>query len=249
MKFQFGPWELIATPADEGMTFFAPEELLPFYNAQLTSPGQIFVVVNCCGGSSRDFVSPSLLNTGQPIMDPVIIDRIAPNLGPNLYGYYLTHVTQTIDELTITPKPGNRTDRHGAFTVSIYGEPIPPLLGDFNVNGTVDAADFVVWRDRVVDNALMPNGLGTSIYQGRAVPQDYDAWRAHFGETAFGGGSAAATQPIPEPASLMIGSTIVALLWIRLPRTHCANARGCVSQTRHTLRLLCLRDFALSRLS
>jgi hypothetical protein len=116
MKFQFGPWELIATPADEGMTFSAPANLRPFYNAQLTSPEQIFVVVNCCGGSSRDFFSPTLLNTGSPIMNPVIVNRIAPNLGPNLHGYYLTDVTQTIDQLTNTPRPGNRTDRYGAFT-------------------------------------------------------------------------------------------------------------------------------------
>jgi hypothetical protein len=69
MQFQFGPWELIATPADEGMTFSAPADLLPFYNTQLTSPGRITVVVNCCGGSSRNFVSPDLLNTGQPILN------------------------------------------------------------------------------------------------------------------------------------------------------------------------------------
>jgi hypothetical protein len=125
MNFKFGPWELTATPADEGMTFSAPAELLPFYNAQLTSPDHIFVQVSCCGGSSRDFISPPLLNTGQPIMDPVIINRIAPNLGPNLHGYYLTDVTLTIDALDITPAPNNRTNRHGAFTYSIHGEPVP----------------------------------------------------------------------------------------------------------------------------
>jgi hypothetical protein len=63
----------------------------------------------------------------------------------------------------------------------------------------------------------MPNGVGSGIFQGRAVPEDYNAWRAHLGQTAFPTGSGSA-QPIPEPASLMIGSPLLALLWIRLPR-------------------------------
>jgi hypothetical protein len=41
--------------------------------------------------------------------------------------------------------------------------------GDFNVDGRVDAADYVVWR----------KGLGT-IY----TSSDINMWRAHFGETA-----------------------------------------------------------------
>jgi hypothetical protein len=213
MKFQFGPWELIATPADEGMTFSAPAELLPFYNAQLTSPETILVQVNCCGGSSRDFFSPPLLNTGQPIMNPVIINRIEPNLGPNLHGYYLTDVTQTIDALDITPVAGGGTDRHGAFTVSIYGEPIPPLLGDFNVNGTVDAADYVRWRNSVVDSALMPNGVGAGVFEGRAVPEDYNVWRAHFGESVVPSGAEAYSTP--EPATVLLAMCTIAMYALR----------------------------------
>ena len=41
------------------------------------------------------------------------------------------------------------------------------LPGDFNANGTVDAADYVVWRK---------NG---------GPPADYNQWRAHFGETTL----------------------------------------------------------------
>ena len=45
----------------------------------------------------------------------------------------------------------------------------PTLAGDFNEDGVVDAADYVVWR----------KGLGTTYTQ-----KDYDTWRAHFGQTA-----------------------------------------------------------------
>ena len=53
------------------------------------------------------------------------------------------------------------------------------LAGDYNSNGVVDAADYVVWR----------KGLGTTYTQA-----DYDVWRAHFGQTA---GSGAVPQRMP----------------------------------------------------
>ena len=42
--------------------------------------------------------------------------------------------------------------------------------GDYNRDGTVDAADYVVWR----------SGLGTTYTQA-----DYDVWRANFGQTGW----------------------------------------------------------------
>jgi hypothetical protein len=74
---------------------------------------------------------------------------------------------------------------------------LPP--GDFNQDGTVDAADYVVWR----------KGLGTTYTQ-----DDYDTWRANFGTSlSAGSGSAGYTlsasaeslpAAVPEPSTLMI---------------------------------------------
>ena len=62
------------------------------------------------------------------------------------------------------------------------------LAGDYNHNGVVDAADYVVWRQ----------GLGTTYTQA-----DYDTWRSNFGQTAPGSGSGAiANAAVPEPATL-----------------------------------------------
>jgi hypothetical protein len=70
--------------------------------------------------------------------------------------------------------------------------------GDFNEDGTVDAADYVVWR----------KGLGTTHTQ-----EDYDLWRANFGQEAGGAALPAAASPavsVPEPAALvMLGIAIV----------------------------------------
>jgi PEP-CTERM motif len=61
------------------------------------------------------------------------------------------------------------------------------ISGDFNQNGTVDAADYIVWRD----------GLGTTYTQ-----DDYKLWRAHFGQSA--GSASIASAAIPEPSTLAL---------------------------------------------
>ena len=69
--------------------------------------------------------------------------------------------------------------------------------GDFNADGAVDAADYVVWR----------KGLGTTYTQS-----DYDDWRADFGQTGGSGSGATANATIPEPASiimLIMGSFVI----------------------------------------
>jgi hypothetical protein len=64
--------------------------------------------------------------------------------------------------------------------------------GDYNGNGTVDAADYVLWRD----GGPLQNEVADP---GTVSAADYDAWRARFGNPSAGGvGSFAA---VPEPAA------------------------------------------------
>src|SRR5262249_12593335 len=59
--------------------------------------------------------------------------------------------------------------------------PINPLTGDYNFNGVVDAADYIVWRKSVGQTGpgLAADGnLNNQIDSG-----DYDIWRAHFGQS------------------------------------------------------------------
>jgi T5SS/PEP-CTERM-associated repeat protein len=74
------------------------------------------------------------------------------------------------------------------------------LPGDYNGNGVLDAADYVVWRGAEGTTNTLPNDLiGGTIGQ----PQ-YDQWRAHFGQTAGSSGSASANAAVPEPATLVV---------------------------------------------
>jgi hypothetical protein len=71
----------------------------------------------------------------------------------------------------------------------------PPMLtGDFNNNGVVDAADYVLWRDGgTLQNDPTPgNDAG-----------DYNVWRSNFGKTNPGSAASLATR-VPEPATCML---------------------------------------------
>jgi hypothetical protein len=79
------------------------------------------------------------------------------------------------------------------------------LPGDFNEDGKVDAADYVVWRKTDGSQA------------------GYNDWRTNFGRTAGSGAGLAATAAVPEPSSASLGAFGMAL-WITALRRKLADA-------------------------
>jgi hypothetical protein len=76
----------------------------------------------------------------------------------------------------------------GDVTTFLTIVPAPPA-GDYNNDGQVDAADYVVWR----------KGAGVSPTQ-----DNYNLWRTNFGEPPGNGSGANANATIPEPATLVL---------------------------------------------
>ena len=86
---------------------------------------------------------------------------------------------------------------------------LEPIRGDFNADGAVDAADYVLWR----------KGLG-SIY----AQSDFEVWRAHFGQTV--GSAASQLSAVPEPITLMMFIVgLLAMLSNRaaMPESRCST--------------------------
>lgn len=86
----------------------------------------------------------------------------------------------------------------------------PGASGDYNNNGVVDAADYVLWRDKLNQNVTLPNDTTP----GNVGPSDYTVWRNNFGATA-GSGTLLVGAAVPEPASfgsVLVGGLVV-LLW------------------------------------
>jgi hypothetical protein len=75
----------------------------------------------------------------------------------------------------------------------------PFLSGDYNNDGVVNAADYVVWR------------------KTDGTPAGYNLWRTNFGRSASIGSGAIANATVPEPATplLLIFAAAGWSLWQR----------------------------------
>ena len=61
---------------------------------------------------------------------------------------------------------------------------VPALSGDYNGNGVVDAADYVVWRNRLGSNDPVADGDASGVVDAA----DFDVWKIEFrsGRNWFG---------------------------------------------------------------
>lgn len=76
----------------------------------------------------------------------------------------------------------------------------PPLPGDFNSDGKVDAADYNVWRKNQVANVALPNDTGLTTQADR-----FNLWRANFGNSIpAGSGSGLSASGVPEPTAIVL---------------------------------------------
>jgi arabinan endo-1,5-alpha-L-arabinosidase len=101
----------------------------------------------------------------------------------------------------------------------VIGDSVP-VAGDYNNDGTVNAADYVVWRNLQGTESLLPNrnpGL-----DGEIGMADYEYWQASFGNSfgqSRGGTRGSGTQQVPEPNTLtLLAGIIVAGLAAGRPR-------------------------------
>ena len=84
---------------------------------------------------------------------------------------------------------------------------------DYNHDGIVDGADYVVWR-KTLGNAAAPPGSGADGNgDGTVNPADYTLWRSHYGNpSGAGAGASLSTNSVPEPTGcvlLAIGALLV----------------------------------------
>ena len=118
----------------------------------------------------------------------------------------------------------NGTDVESArprlIVASEMSGPVTPLLGDFNGDHSVDAADYVVWRKNLgTDFNLGGNGDETGASAGVVDAADYAMWTANFGNDSAGAGAVvAAASTVPEPSVWMLLLPAVAAGWLPMGR-------------------------------
>jgi hypothetical protein len=84
--------------------------------------------------------------------------------------------------------------------------------GDYNADGHVDAADYVVWRDRLGSDYPLPNDDMSDV-----DPADFTRWRGHFGESVSTSIAKSLSQPaqsIPEPVTAILLCAVGCHCWL-----------------------------------
>jgi hypothetical protein len=76
--------------------------------------------------------------------------------------------------------------------------------GDYNEDGTVNAADYTVWRNTLGEE--VPNSTGADGDPNGLIDEaDYAFWKQHFGEDVPGGaGAGGFAAVVPEPAAALL---------------------------------------------
>lgn len=86
-------------------------------------------------------------------------------------------------------------DGEGFVGVVEYASSLVRFEGDYNNDGSVDAADYTVWRDNNGTMNILPNDPTPGVVD----QSDYDLWVANYGSSA----ATAEASAVPEPAGLL----------------------------------------------
>jgi hypothetical protein len=133
------------------------------------------------------------------------LDELAAN-GVHIYSIYFTGsgdpaFMQSLVRNGGQSYPISTPNLAATFANQVYwlSNTIP---GDYNYNGTVDAADYVWWRLKLGTSGPMVNDATPGV-----TTADYDVWRAGFGN-ALGNGTTSASVPEASPYLPLLLATI-----------------------------------------
>ena len=86
--------------------------------------------------------------------------------------------------------------------------------GDYDHDGFVDAAYYIVWRESLGQNgtSLAADGNGNN----QVTVDDYSIWKANFGEFLGSGSGSASSGVVPEPSAVWLVLEMIAICFCQL---------------------------------
>ena len=152
-------------------------------------------------GLGGDWVTSAISDEFQLAqLNPASTTTLAPGASFDL-GDIFVGVDESDKDLVISfVLDGNLTSTIG---VVVYADTI---LGDYNGNGVVDAADYTSWRDRLNQSVTLNGERPDAATPGVVDQEDYQFWVSRFGATSNpGSGSLASNSAnVPEPATYLM---------------------------------------------
>jgi hypothetical protein len=123
--------------------------------------------------------------------------------------FYSRQATQNSSGIPDSLDPSWRPTLTISYTNSMI------IAGDYNHDGLVNTADFVVWRN-TLGQSVSPSGRGADGNQNGTIDAgDYNFWRARFGNAMGGIGSGTL---VPEPTYAAYLLATVSLAYLRRQR-------------------------------
>jgi T5SS/PEP-CTERM-associated repeat protein len=144
---------------------------------------------------------PSLITDSLEVdgtLEISLADGFVPELGSSFDILDFNTVSGSFAEMNLPILAGNL--EWDTSQLLVDGTLYIPLAGDFNNDGTIDAADFTVWQDNLGLSASALNGNGSGA--ATVVQADYLLWKTNFGLSAATGSKGAAA--VPEPTTLLL---------------------------------------------
>jgi Dockerin type I domain len=78
------------------------------------------------------------------------------------------------------------------------------IAGDYNKNGVVDAADYLVWRKSDGQTGVTPGSGADGDGNGTINSLDFDFWKARFGNPTGTGSGSVGHGAVPEPSTALL---------------------------------------------
>jgi glucose/arabinose dehydrogenase len=108
-----------------------------------------------------------------------------------------------------TPKFNRNNTNAKLVRVQFVGN-LPTLLGDYNKDGDVNAADYTVFRNALGATGLTPFSGADGTGDGKVTMDDYDVWKLHYGDTLPMAGAGAGEEIVGLGAGEETVSSVVA---------------------------------------
>ena len=172
----------------------------------LGSAGVLQLEVGSPSTSDYDFLNVTGTASLAGTLDVTLIDNYEPEAGTS---FLILAANQIVDQgVSLSDADADQFTLHVYSNMVVLKSIVPPLAGDYNDDGTVNAADYTIWRNTLGEtNVLSADGNNNGVVDYA----DYAVWKLNFGATSSAQASAT-DAAVPEPSAVSLLAGLLAMM-------------------------------------